>query len=58
MTISRFLILFTVYALSILAGTGITQLFPTDNYWKKTSIIIIVGFIVLATPLTILTLLK
>lgn len=58
MTLTRFLTLLIVYALSTLAGLTIISKFGELSFLKKWLIVTVIGFIVLATPLTILTLLK
>lgn len=58
MSVERFLILFVVYGLSVACGlAGANSLKPSSSF-KKWLVVTIIGFIVLATPLTILTLLK
>lgn len=58
MSIERFLILFIVYGLSILAGLQGARYYKATTFFKKWLLVTVIGFIVLATPLTILTLLK
>ncbi|GAA3022498.1 hypothetical protein [Tetragenococcus solitarius] len=58
MSIKRFVQLFICYFISIVIATFIIRLFSISNIWLATTMIAIVGYIVLVIPLTIMTILK
>lgn len=58
MTFTRFLTLFVVYALSILIGMFATERLKDPTFKQRFLLSTVIGFLVLAIPLTILTLLK
>ena len=58
MSFKRFAQLFIIYAVAILCSEAVAQLFSVQSILVRLAIFIIVGYIVLTIPLTILTLLK
>lgn len=58
MTFKRFFQLFIFYALSILIPLSLIKVFQIDIFWSQALILIIIGYIILGLPLTMLSLLK
>ncbi|MGX7023307.1 hypothetical protein [Vagococcus hydrophili] len=58
MSFKRFFQLFVFYVLSILIPLFIIKQFNISNFWLSASIIIILGYIILTLPLTLLTIKK
>ncbi|EOT44928.1 hypothetical protein [Enterococcus columbae] len=58
MSFKRFAQLFIIYVLAILCSEAVVQLFSVQSIIVRLAIFIIVGYIVLTIPLTVLTLLK
>lgn len=58
MSFKRFAQLFIIYVLAILCSEAVVHLFSVQSIIVRLAIFIIVGYIVLTIPLTVLTLLK
>ncbi len=58
MSFKRFFQLFIFYIISILIPLFIIKQFAINNFWLGASLIIVLGYLILTLPLTILTILK
>ncbi|HJF19250.1 MAG TPA: hypothetical protein K8W13_02910 [Enterococcus columbae] len=58
MSFKRFVQLFVIYVIAILCCEALVQFIPVHSLALRLAIFIVVGYIVLTIPLTILTLMK
>lgn len=59
MSVKRFVQLLVCYALSILVGLGLVNLWQMeDHFWSAFAVVTVIGYIVLCVPLTVMTLMK